>query len=137
MKNLRSIYVVTITLLATFNAPGAVRRASTSGTQQPTVSLSTTGLVWIYYPHCINYTYPKTVTLTNEGPGVLDISSITGTNSNFSRTTTCGSTLGAGNSCGITVTWDRISAHGSLVITDNGVGSPQRVSLEGFVLCPN
>ena len=114
--------------------------ASISGTQHPTVSLSATTLVFRYYPRCITGPLTRTVTLTNDGPGVLDISRIAITNgpyADFSQTHTCGSTLGVGDSCGITVTWhpEGNNASGSLLITDNGVGSPQRVQLEGSWLC--
>ena len=50
---------------------------------------------------------PKSVTLTNTGDATLDISSIgiTGPSGNFSETSTCGSSLLAGASCSIAVTF--------------------------------
>ena len=116
---------------------------SNSVSEQPTVSLSRTSLLWIYDFMCNPHPpFPETVTLTNDGPGVLDISRIAITDhggySNFSQTHTCGSTLGVGDSCSITVTWHPVlgqMASGSLLITDNGVGSPQRVSLTGEYFC--
>ena len=115
----------------------AALTASTSGAQQPRVSLSPLGLGFVY--HCKPTILTKTVVLTNDGPGRLDISSIAITNNDFSQVHTCGSTLGAGHSCTITVTWVRLNALGSygrLVITDNGVGSPQWVGLSGVFSCP-
>ena len=130
MKTLTSICVVTIAALAILNAPEAL---PISGTEQPTVNLDATHLLFIYYPRC-HYDYPETVTLTNDGPGVLDISRIAISNRDFSQTNTCGSTLAVGESCSITVTWNGESAGASLFITDNGVGSPQSVSLKGLCI---
>lgn len=135
MKTFTSICVFAIAVLATVNAPGASRNASISGTQQPTVSLSPTQLAFREYPRC-EYAFPETVTLTNNGPGVLDISRIAINHGNFSQTHTCGSTLGVGNSCTITVTWGGGgNQSASLLITDNGVGSPQSVGLLGRWVC--
>src|SRR5437667_7712622 len=60
---------------------------------------------------------------------------ITGTNAgNFAQTHTCGTSLVAGASCSISVTF-KPTALGTrtatLNISDNGGGSPQRVSLSG------
>lgn len=134
MKTLTSICVVTIVVLATLHGPGAVLAASGSGTQQPKVSLSTNRVYFWYYPRCFASTNPVTVTLTNNGPGVLDITSIA-ISGPFSQTHTCGSTLGVGDSCSISVTWRRLMGNGSLVVTDNGVGSPQSVRLLGYYQC--
>jgi hypothetical protein len=141
MRTLRSICVVTITLLATFTALGDVRRASTNVVQQPTVSLSSTQLGWFYEPPICPVIWPKnpeTVVLTNKGPGVLDITNISGANGvSFSQTNNCGNTLGVGQSCSITVTWHPKgnTVYGSLLITDSGVASPQSVSLKGIWSC--
>jgi centrosomal CEP192-like protein/ASPM-SPD-2-Hydin domain-containing protein len=76
----------------------------------------------------------KTATLTNGGAGTLDINSIT-TTSNFTQTTTtCGSTLAAGKSCTISVTFTPTQTGaltGTLSVNDNGTNSPQTVSLSG------
>src|SRR5438094_1748596 len=80
----------------------------------------------------------KTVTLKNTGTAILTISSIaiTGTNAgNFAQTHTCGSSLAAGASCGISVTF-RPTASGTrtaaVSISDNAAGSPQKVTLSGI-----
>jgi hypothetical protein len=123
-------------VLATLDEPRAALTASISGTQQPTVSLSPKGIWFWYYPRCFISTNPVTVTLTNNGPGMLDISGIVISGGpRFSQTHTCGSTLGVGDSCSISVTWERTPGVGSLVITDNGVGSPQTVALRGSFQC--
>src|SRR5438552_6669975 len=80
----------------------------------------------------------KTVTLKNTGTTSLTISSIaiTGTNAgNFAQTHTCGSSLAAGASCTVCVTF-KPTACGSrmaaLSIPDRASGSPQIASLSGM-----
>ncbi|HEV2426068.1 MAG TPA: choice-of-anchor D domain-containing protein [Terriglobia bacterium] len=76
---------------------------------------------------------PRTVTLTNSGVKVLTISSIA-TGAPFTETNTCGSSLNAGASCTVNVTFTPVStgsSNGSLIITDSATGSPQTVSLTG------
>jgi hypothetical protein len=78
----------------------------------------------------------KVVTLTNTGTTTLDISSIT-TSGDFSQTTSplpCGSTLAAGKSCKIDVTFTPTQLGvrtGTLTLTDNSPSSPQTVALSG------
>jgi probable HAF family extracellular repeat protein len=80
---------------------------------------------------------PKIVVLKNTGTASLKITNIaiTGTNArDFAQTHTCGSSLAAGASCSISVTF-KPTASGTqtaaLSITDNALGSPQKVSLSG------
>jgi hypothetical protein len=86
---------------------------------------------------------PQAVTVTNQGPGVLHFSSITITEkyAEFSQTNTCGASLGAGQSCKITVTWSKfgsITNSDYLWIYDDGAASPQSVRLTGYLYrgCP-
>jgi kumamolisin len=78
----------------------------------------------------------KAVTLTNTGTTTLNISSIA-TSGDFDQTTStkpCGSTLAAGKSCKIEVTFTptKLGAlTGTLTITDNSPSSPQTVALSG------
>jgi probable HAF family extracellular repeat protein len=80
----------------------------------------------------------KTVTLKNTGTTSLTISSIaiTGTNAgDFAQTHTCGSTLAAGASCRISVTFKPTASgtrRAAVSITDNAAGSPQKVTLSGI-----
>jgi subtilisin family serine protease len=87
----------------------------------------------------------QTVTLTNNGPGALTISSIgiTGTNaSEFAETTTCPltpSTLAANANCSISVTFTPTAGGArtaAVTITDNGSGSPRSVTLNGTGVVP-
>ena len=80
---------------------------------------------------------PQVETLTNTGGSELVINSvaITGTDAtDFSQTSTCGPSLGAGATCTLQVTFTpsalgRRSA--AITIADDSVGSPQVLSLDG------
>jgi hypothetical protein len=83
---------------------------------------------------------PVPVTLTNIGTAALTpiTITITGTNASFfTKTTTCGSSLGAGSSCTISVTFSPTAAGGAtaiLTLTDddkNVSGSQQFIQLTG------
>jgi hypothetical protein len=99
-------------------------------------------MTWFYHANRCAFTFPEAITLTNKGPGVLDIKSIATSNRFwFSQTNNCGSTLAVGHSCSITVTWHYKTGNyfapetGKLLITDNGVVSPQSVKLQGNYFC--
>jgi len=77
-------------------------------------------------------------TLSNLGPGTLSISSIavTGMNgSEFAQTNTCGSSLAAGTSCTISMTFTAsvatIPQVANVIISDNAAGGAQSVALYG------
>jgi hypothetical protein len=80
---------------------------------------------------------PQVETLTNTGSSELAISNvaITGANAaDFGQSSTCGSSLGAGASCTLNVTFSPIELgqrSASITITDGGVGSPQVIPLNG------
>jgi hypothetical protein len=75
-------------------------------------------------------------TLSNTGSTALSISSLTITGSTtYSQTNTCGTSVAAGGSCTITVTFKSTeigSFSGDISVSDNGGGSPQQVPLSGF-----
>jgi len=79
---------------------------------------------------------PRTVTLTNVGTSSINVSSvqITGPNSgDFAETNTC-HTVGAGQTCTISVTFTpgaQGARQGILNVNDNGGGSPQQDRLLG------
>ncbi len=84
----------------------------------------------------------QTVTLSNSGGAALSISGVTisGTNaSSFTQTNNCGSTVNAGSSCAISITFSP-SAAGAYTATvnvaDNATGSPQSVTLNGTGTAP-
>ena len=76
---------------------------------------------------------PQYVTLTNTGGVALDITSIAAS-ANFSQTNNCGSSVAAGASCTITVTFRPHTVGtitGTVIISDNASNSSQTVSLSG------
>ncbi len=103
----------------------------------PTVSLSTTSLV---FPGQIVGTPspPQSVTLTNSGTAPLTISGITSTG-DYAQSNNCGTGMAAGGECTIQVTFTPTatgSRSGSVSITDNAAGSPQRIALSGNGTAP-
>jgi sugar lactone lactonase YvrE len=84
----------------------------------------------------------QSTTLSNPGTTALTITSIsvTGANSSsFGESNNCGTSLAAGASCTITVTFTPASAGGlsaSVTVADNATGSPQTVTLTGTGTAP-
>jgi hypothetical protein len=75
----------------------------------------------------------KTITLKNNGNLVLNIASIT-SSGDFAETNTCGTSLPAGMTCTISVTFTPTATGartGTITITDNANGSPRTVALTG------
>jgi hypothetical protein len=75
----------------------------------------------------------KAVTLKNSSAAMVNINSITASG-NFAQSNTCGSTLGAGASCTVHVSFAPVigaSLTGSLAIADSAPDSPQTVALSG------
>jgi probable HAF family extracellular repeat protein len=125
----------TAALSVSDNAAGSPQKVTLGGVGT-TVKLSPTslnfGLVVVGMTSAA-----QNVTLTNVGTTILSITgiAITGTNAgDFSQTHTCGSSLSAGTSCSISVTFQP-AATGTrtavLSVTDNAAGSPQKVTLSG------
>jgi N,N-dimethylformamidase beta subunit-like protein/HYDIN/CFA65/VesB family protein/centrosomal CEP192-like protein len=124
------------------NAPASPQTVALNGTgvaPAPAVTFSPTSLGF-GQQQVGTTSSAQSVTLTNTGTGALTISSIgiTGTNAgDFSQTNACPiapSTLAAGSSCSISVTFTP-SATGSrsagVSVADNAPGSPQTVPLSG------
>jgi hypothetical protein len=102
------------------------------GLPAPVVSLSLTSLTFPSQPVGTS-SAAQAVAMTNTGTAALTISSIVVTG-NFAQINTCGSSLGAGANCAISVTFSPTAAGsrtGSITISDNAAGSPQIVSLGG------
>jgi hypothetical protein len=130
----------TATLTITDNATSSPQTVSLTGTATaPVASLTATSLT--FTGQNVGTTSPaQTVTLSNTGTGTLTIAStaVTGIESgDFTRTTTCGSTLAPNGNCTISVTFTPTepgTRTASLIITDNTndvTGSTQTVSLTG------
>ncbi len=78
----------------------------------------------------------QSATLTNTGSTALNITgiAITGDTVDFTQTHNCGTSVAAGKSCTINVTFKPKTAgphHANLSISDDSAGSPQIVSLSG------
>jgi YVTN family beta-propeller protein len=80
---------------------------------------------------------PQVITVSNTGSSALNgiAIAISGTNASaFGETTTCGTTLAAGSTCNIGVTFSPSAAGNftaNLNVSDNAAGSPQSVPLSG------
>jgi len=106
----------------------------------PIASLSTPSL--IFANQDVGTTSPPTdVSLSNPGTEPLTVSSIV-ISGDFAQTNNCGSSVAAGASCNISVTFSPATTgvrYGTLTVTDNnnGVnGSTQTVSLTGIAINP-
>ncbi len=98
----------------------------------PAVTFSPTSLT---FPTQVVYTTGavKTVKLTNSGLGLLVIGKIAVTGP-FTQTHTCGSTLSAGGSCTISVSFKpttKGTLTGAVLGSDNAPDNPQKVTLTG------
>ncbi|MEZ0108294.1 hypothetical protein ABH920_002292 [Catenulispora sp. EB89] len=105
---------------------------SGGGTTGPSIATSTTNLS--FGNQTVNTSSgAQAVTVSNSGTGAAAISSIT-TSGDFGQTSTCGSTLAAGASCTVNVTFTPTatgSRTGTLSIASNAPGSPATVALTG------
>ena len=117
------------------NGSALIAALAGSGSGGPVVSLSPTSLKWGNIVVGVT-TAAKTVTVTNTGASTLNISSIA-VSGDFAQAVvakSCSSTLAAGKSCVIKVTFTptRVGARtGDITITDNASDSPQTVPLSG------
>jgi hypothetical protein len=136
---------VTFTPTAKNNRKAVLAISDSDPASPQAIALTGTGTVVSLSPKKLTFgnqpvgttSVPKAVTLTNVGGTVLNFTgiSITGTNAgDFSQTNTCGTGIGGGASCTITVTF-KPTAKGSrsaaVSISYDGGGSPQKVSLTG------
>jgi len=129
----------------TDNATGSPQTVSLSGTgtaTPPGVSLSTSSVN--FGNQAVNTSSgAQTVTLSNTGGSSLSITgiAISGTNAgDFTQSNTCGTSVGAGANCTISVTFKPTAAGsrtGTMSITDNAAGSPQSVALSGTGVVSN
>lgn len=114
------------------NSPQAVPLSGVGVGIQPMVVLSASNLS---FPIQLVGTsgVGQSVTLSNTGGGTLNVTSIV-SSGDFSQVNTCGSTVAAGGSCTITVTFNPTNINtrtGSITITDDAPSSPQAISLTG------
>jgi hypothetical protein len=139
------------TINVTFSpTAGGTRTASVSvsdngGGSPQTVALSGTGTVVKLSASSLNFgnvvvgkiSRPKIVVLTNLGTTTLRVTSIKVAgkdNGDFSASNTCHGSVGAGKTCNIVVRFlptQMGMRTADVSITDNGGGSPQKISLSG------
>jgi len=98
----------------------------------PAVSLSPSSLT--FATQLLNTSSSvRKVTLTNAGTATLTITNIS-TSGDFSQTNTCGSSVASGKNCTFSVTFKPTAIgtrSGSISITDNAPGGPQKITLNG------
>ncbi|MGH9640847.1 MAG: choice-of-anchor D domain-containing protein, partial [Terriglobales bacterium] len=116
------------------NAAGSPHSVALAGTGAATPLVGLTPASLTFPSLVVNQTSARqTVTLTNEGNAVLNISNIAVTNE-YAQTNNCPASLAVWSSCQIQVTFTPTSGgaqNGSLSIVDNAPLSPQSVTLAG------
>jgi sugar lactone lactonase YvrE len=120
------------TLTLSDDGPGGTQSVSLRGTGTAARPLLSSGYLNFGGGGVGSPTVPQNVVLFNAGNGLLSVSSISVSGGDFAMTTSCGSTLAAGASCTISVTFLPQAAgarSGMLMITDNA--GTQRVTLSG------
>lgn len=124
---------------------GTISIKDSASTKPQVIELSGQGTVVELSPSSLNFgsqkvgtkSAPQTITLTNQGITSLGITqiSIGGINArDFAETNNCPSSLNAGATCTITVTFNPSKTgtrKAQVSITDHGGGSPQTVPLSG------
>ena len=107
---------------------------STGGGSGPSATLSTSPSSLTFPSQALNTTSSaQTVTVNNTGSAAASVSQIAATG-NFAETNTCGTSIAAGGSCTVSVTFTPTAAGaqtGSLTIASNATNSPSTVSLTG------
>jgi hypothetical protein len=126
---------------------GTVHAAGTLACQvspNPVVKLDPTTLVFVCRPDLIGAcgcSGPQRATLTTVGGATLAIDSIVIAQDHFfSQSSTCGTSVEAGQSCAITVAWSHhfttgFGDRGQVDVTDNAGDSPQTVGLSATANC--
>jgi phospholipase C len=126
------VFVCTVALLAGVLLAGPRAAAATP----PTMTITPSSLTWSSI--VVNTSAISTLTIKNTaiGSNPITFTSIGASGSSyFTQANTClAGKLGAGKTCTITVTFKPLkvgSFSGTVTITDNATGSPQKVSLSG------
>ena len=129
---------------------GTVTIVASAGGPQ-TVSVAGVGTAAKFVPPSVTFSSqtvgtssaPQTTTLTNKASVAVRLFqiAIAGANAgDFSKTTSCGVTLGAGASCTVAVTFTPTVAGprtASVLFSDDGGGSPQSVPVSGTGVAPS
>ncbi|MBV9607970.1 MAG: choice-of-anchor D domain-containing protein, partial [Acidobacteria bacterium] len=126
------------TLTIADNAPGNPHTVALSGNGvMPVVTLSQTSAA--FADQLVGTTSSaQTLTVKNTGTGALNITNIAA-GGDFAQTNTCGSSLAAGASCSVKITFTPSAMGtrtGAITLTNNAADSPQTVSLSGNAIAP-
>jgi hypothetical protein len=126
------------------NKSGSVILTDSASSKPQYIELSGSGTVVALSPASLHFgtqkvgsKSTKTIQLTNQGTTALNFTKISigsGNTKQFSETNTCGSSIGAGAQCSITVTFAPTKTGlltALVILTDDGGGSPQTVPLAG------
>ncbi len=140
------VIAVTFTPTQLGNRPGSLVITDNASDSPQSVTLSGTGVAPAvsFSPTSLNFAQqvvgtssaPQVLTLTNVGNAPLTINGIT-TVGDYSQTNTCPPVLGANLNCSISVTFSPTAPgnrQGSVVVSDNGPGSPQSAPLSGLAI---
>jgi len=121
---------------------------STNASNSPTVALTGTGVLSATVnPTALSFgnqamgttSAPQSVSLTNNQSTSITLRSITSSASDFKVNSGCGSSLSAGSSCQVAVTFSpqaNGTRTGTLTFTDSANNSPQTVALSGAGITP-
>jgi len=125
-------------LTITDTAPGSPHsvpltgKAAAGSAAGPAVALSSTGLSF-GAQHVNVSSSPQTVSVTNNSPAVVAISTIS-VEGDFSEADTCGDSIAAGATCTVTVVFTPSAVGtrgGKITINDDAPNSPQAIALSG------
>jgi hypothetical protein len=126
-------------ITVTDNASGSPHSVSLTGTGiAPVGSISPNSLTFASQPLNTTSVY-QTVTLSNTGTAPLNVNSVAITGAFALNNNTCGSSVAAGASCTIQVTFTPTvtgTSTGTLTVADSASGSPRVVSLTGNGIVP-
>ena len=129
-------YIALVLLVTSCGSGGNANLAGNGGVAAP--NLSATNLAFISQA-VGSTTGAQVITLTNSGTADLSVTSIavSGTNaSDFTQSSNCGSSVAAGASCAISVTFKPVASGtrtAAVALSDNAAGSPQKVALSGTI----
>jgi hypothetical protein len=132
LATMSALSVTVAFLLAQLACGGNPSTPPSSTPPSPSVALSPASLT--FDTQFVQTTSaPQTITLTNSGKAALAITNLTASG-DFAQTNTCGTSVAAGGSCSISVSFTPTSAGqrgGTVTIADNAANSPHTVSLTG------
>src|SRR5215469_8642947 len=119
----------------TNNSPGSPHLVTLTGSTPPAPTAILSASSFTFSSQYVGTSgLPQTLTVTNSGTAVLNITNVNTSPSDFGVLNACGSTLAAGSSCSIGIFFDPTtsgSRSGTLTITDTASDSPQTVTLTG------